>query len=589
MPFATNHDVIAEAEIPEKEPATTIQEDAKTWDIDERVVQGMVSAGITHFFSIQRQALPFILKGDEYRTGRHEDVCVSAPTGSGKTLVFVIATLQMLLDRVITRLRALVVLPSRDLAIQVKNVFDLFCDDASVDFADRKSVTKLSVGLTVGLRSLKEEQALICGPPLIGQDPKETIDRNLNDRASGRSRVDILVCTPGRLMDHIRDTGGFTLQHLRILVVDEADRLLAQSYQGWVKSVLNAVKAKNIPSSKICPWRPIVGGQGFVFDACAIPERQYGGEVLTHKNYRVTGGHLRKLLFSATLTNEPENMNDMALVNPRFVSLKEAPSKGQDDDYKFYAPEALVEHVVVCEGRDKALALFQLLESFRNFERTLVFTSSVENTYRLCLLLQIMEGEFGVAENLGGPEDGEDTIGKPSEFMGMGRIVEYSSRLSRMQRSNVLNAFRNQKSPLKVLVCSDAMARGLDIELVQNVVNYDLPVRAETYVHRVGRAARAGRSGCSYSLVKPSQMQQYRATLGTVKVNTVKEYKVDVEKIASAVPKFSHSLKILQEKVIGKKSGEDTTTGDTKKTRKKINTSKRPAVERHRNDWAVDL
>ena len=124
--------MIAEAEIPEKEPATTIQEDAKTWDIDERVVQGMVSAGITHFFSIQRQALPFILKGDEYRTGRHEDVCVSAPTGSGKTLVFVIATLQMLLDRVITRLRALVVLPSRDLAIQVKNVFDLFCDALSV-------------------------------------------------------------------------------------------------------------------------------------------------------------------------------------------------------------------------------------------------------------------------------------------------------------------------------------------------------------------------------------------------------------------------------------------------------------------------
>ena len=84
-------------------------------------------------------------------------------------------------------------------------------------------------------------------------------------------------------------------------------------------------------------------------------------------------------------------------------------------------------------------------------------------------------------------------------------------------------------------------------------------------------------------------MQQYQATLGTVKVNTVNEYKVDVEKIAAAVPKFSQALKILQEKVVGKKLGDDTSTGGKKKKNQNRKASKRQAVERYKKDWAVDL
>ena len=96
------------------EEKPTVEEDAKQWRIDPRIVEGLKKNGVNHFFSIQRKSLPYILRGDEQKTGKHEDVCVSAPTGSGKTLAFVISTLQMLLDRILTRLRALVVLPSRD-------------------------------------------------------------------------------------------------------------------------------------------------------------------------------------------------------------------------------------------------------------------------------------------------------------------------------------------------------------------------------------------------------------------------------------------------------------------------------------------
>jgi|EP00505_MAST-04D_sp_SCG-Rhode-Island_P003556 ATP-dependent RNA helicase DDX51/DBP6 len=533
----------------------TVQDDAETWGIDERIVRGMQKAGINHFFSIQRQALPFILKGDEYRTGCHEDVCVSAPTGSGKTLVFVIATLQMLLDRVVTRLRALVVLPSRDLAIQVKSVFDIFCDDASVDLANRISVTKLSVGLTVGLKPLNDERRLITN--------------SFEGRVfcpgceSGNSRVDILVCTPGRLMDHVRGTHGFTLQHLRVLVVDEADRLLAQSYHGWVESVLKAVKRNTILPSRIVPYRPVVGGYGYFFDPCATPERQYYGSTSVQKSYRVSGGHLRKLLFSATLTNDPEKMSSMELVNPRFVSLKETASSmsvDQEEQHQYHAPEGLVEHRIVCESRDKPIVLFQLLESFRNKDRTIIFASSVEATHRLCALLQIMEEEFGALGYANGDTERDEssndvTLGlrldEKSSFAKPSRIEEYSSRLTRTARSRILDQFRDSHAPLKILVCSDAMARGLDIEQVQHVVNYDLPIRAETYIHRVGRAARAGRAGSSYSIMKPTQVPTYETVTSSIKMNSIVEYTLDPEKLVLAVPKYSKALKTLKERLVG--------------------------------------
>ena len=145
---------------------------------------------------------------------------------------------------------------------------------------------------------------------------------------NGFSRVDILVCTPGRLMDHVRHTPGFTLQHLRVLVVDEADRLMAQSYQGWVSSVLNASRGvQNIlPSRIIACNNNNNSNTEYYFDSSTLPERQYDGTD-SEKTLRVLSGHLRKLLFSATLTNEPDKMVAMNLVNPRFISLQQVSKK----------------------------------------------------------------------------------------------------------------------------------------------------------------------------------------------------------------------------------------------------------------------
>jgi superfamily II DNA/RNA helicase len=141
-------------------------------------------------------------------------VCVAAPTGSGKTLTYVLPIVQRLALRVVVRLRALVVVPSRDLVSQVHDVFARFCGPLG-----------LRVGSAHGQTSFRQEQDSL-------------VDMHAPSLPGGTSKVDVLVCTPGRLMDHLQTTRGFTLQHLSFLVIDEADRLLAQHYNDWVHQVI---------------------------------------------------------------------------------------------------------------------------------------------------------------------------------------------------------------------------------------------------------------------------------------------------------------------------------------------------------------
>ena len=133
----------------------------------------------------------------------------------------------------VTRLRALVVLPTRDLCIQVKETFETFVKG-----------TDLKIATSTGQNSFAHEQSILVGD----------IHSSGSTVLGGHSRVDILITTPGRLIDHIKSTPNFTLQHLRFLVIDEADRLLNQSFQDWLYHILNAIH----PS----PDRKLLGADG---------------------------------------------------------------------------------------------------------------------------------------------------------------------------------------------------------------------------------------------------------------------------------------------------------------------------------------
>lgn len=149
------------------------------------------------------------------------DLCISAPTGSGKTMAYVLPIVDILSKRIVTRLRAVVVLPTRDLVTQVKETFDAFVKG-----------TNLVVAAASGQQSFAHEQQVLVG-------------NNSDSYPGGKSRVDILVTTPGRLIDHLTSTPNFTLQHLRFLVIDEADRLLNQSYNDWLNQILTATRPES--------------------------------------------------------------------------------------------------------------------------------------------------------------------------------------------------------------------------------------------------------------------------------------------------------------------------------------------------------
>ena len=537
-------------------PLIALDRDARDWGVDPTIVSALQAGGFSHFFPIQRRAIPLVLRGDSRVSGLHEDVCVSAPTGSGKTIVYAVATVQALIKRVIPRLRALVILPSRDLAIQVFDVFAKLCS---------------SLPLRVAMAISSHRTSFVDEQPLV-------------------TTADILVCTPGRLMDHLRGTPGFTLEHLQMLIVDEADRLLAQSYQSWVSAVLERVRPAKTRGSFSCPSQVAVGALNEpVFSAAAYPAfsiepSTFRGN-LTHDAAQTSSlfaGRLRKLLFSATLTTDPQHIASLELVNPRFVSLGDStpnyaahilmhgtetragnthgisnisafshPKNGPKRVKMFRTPDLLRENVILCAAPDKPWKLILLLRSLiaaRGEEsRTLVFTRSVSSAHRLCRLLQlfeICEDERVVFKKLAG------TTGREPgrrEMVGDGgihdearslhgkfaqtKVSEYSSLVPPKQRANTLRRFSRRglgadgKSS-QVMVCSDAGSRGLDMEVVTSVVNYDAPTLAKAYVHRVGRTARAGRSGSCYTMLQPGQQGGFHALMKQIEHNQVLVHRV---------------------------------------------------------------
>ncbi|XP_047114915.1 probable ATP-dependent RNA helicase Dbp73D isoform X2 [Schistocerca piceifrons] len=194
--------------------------------LDEDIVAEMKENHITHLFPVQAQVIPWLLSSaNKPSMYWPSDICVSAPTGSGKTLAFVLPIVQILRKRVIPCIRALIILPVQDLATQVYKVFKTYC-----------SVTNLKVALITGQKSfVMEQQQLI----------------KINSTFGPQSLVDIVVTTPGRLVDHLKSTPNFSLKHLRFLVIDEADRVMECIQNDWLYHV-----NKNIYG---IPDEPLVG------------------------------------------------------------------------------------------------------------------------------------------------------------------------------------------------------------------------------------------------------------------------------------------------------------------------------------------
>jgi len=443
---------------------------------------------IESLFAVQVAAWEITAGG---QSAQH-DICISAATGSGKTLAYALPMIQSLSNRRVPALRGLVILPTRDLAAQVYEVVEPLCR---------------AVGLSV---------VLACGRESLVQE-SEALGSDGGDKNSNRGVSDVLIATPGRLIAHMQGgTSGFTLSTLSFLVIDEADRLLRQSYQDWLPRVLSSLQSNTNSTSTNSST-----GNG--------------------KKKRVV-----KFVVSATLTRDPAKIDRLDLHCPRSI----APSA---DDYRYTLPKSLKEYKIVVPDHAKPKALISLLHRHLKGKRVVIFCSSLQASHALAVLLA---NTACITES--------KTV-----------VIEFSSKLTPRGRTEALEAFKCQQAAL--LVASDAMTRGIDVHNIAAVVNYDAPVYVKTYVHRAGRTARAGTAGQVFTLLKKEDLRHFKEMLRKADNSFVGDFKVATdmgtttnEQVGEAVLKMKEILarEQLKDDGNGGDDGGDASVSKTKQQHK---------------------
>ncbi|XP_018555267.1 ATP-dependent RNA helicase DDX51 [Lates calcarifer] len=445
------------------------------------LVKKLQNNGIQHFFPVQVEVIPAILESTQQGLligcggYKPRDICVSAPTGSGKTLAFVIPVIQVLMKRVVCEVRALAVLPTKELAQQVCKVFTSYAEG-----------TTLKVVMLAGQKSFAAEQA------------------SLSEHRGGvrRTLADIVVATPGRLVDHINKNSGFCLEHLRFLIIDEADRMIDSMHQSWLSQVVRAVYRSGSRSETMSIFKR--AEPAYVTAASLSPPQM----------------PLQKLLFSATLTQNPEKLQQLGLHQPRLFSsihshsstTPAAPTQKQD---RFDFPQGLTEYYVPCTLSKKPLLILHFILRMK-LSPILCFTNSRETAHRLFVLLQLFGGIHA---------------------------AEFSSRLSPGERKRTLKEFEQGK--IQLLISTDAAARGIDINGVKCVVNYDAPQYIRTYIHRIGRTARGGKAGLAFTFLLGVQEKNFLQMVVEAGSPGIQKQVVKPENLKSMEARYEQTLQEL--------------------------------------------
>ena len=254
----------------------------------------------------------------------------------------------------------------------------------------------------------------------------------------------IVVATPGRLLDHLENTKGFSLRNLKYLVMDEADRLLDLDFGPILDKILKVLPREN----------------------------------------------RHTYLFSATMTSKVESLQRASLSNPLRISIS---------TNKYQTVSTLLQSYSFFPHKDKDLYLVHTLNDFSG-QTAIIFTRTVNETQRLAILLR--------------------TLGFSA--------IPLHGQLSQSSRLGALGKFRARSRT--ILVATDVAARGLDIPSVDLVLNFDLPPDSKTYIHRVGRTARAGKSGHAINFVTQYDVevwQRIECALG----KQLGEYETDKEEV----------------------------------------------------------
>ncbi|XP_074097178.1 putative ATP-dependent RNA helicase Dbp45A [Cotesia typhae] len=381
-------------------------------NLNSWIVKQCSLIGVKKPTPIQKNCIPRILAGGD---------CIGcAKTGSGKTLAFVLPIVQKLCEDPYG-IFALVLTPTRELASQIGEQFT-------------------AIGKPINLKTT----VVLGGMDMMTQAQELS------------KRPHIVVATPGRLADHLESCDTFSLNKLKFVVLDEADRLLGGDFDEQIKTIF-----------------------------AALPKQR------------------QSLLFSATMTDALEQVKQVARNN---VFQFE-----DQDDSGMATVKQLDQRYVVCPRDVRDAYLVEVIRTFKGINPNgsiMIFTDTCKN----CQLLSMTFNTVGF-EN-----------------------VALHAMIKQRERLSALNKFKS--NCVKILIATDVASRGLDIPLVELVINHTIPNVPKEYIHRVGRTARAGRGGMSISLITPHDIKLLHAIeelIGT----KLQEFKVDEKEIATIFTQVS--------------------------------------------------
>ena len=386
--------------------------------LSPQALEQLARAGFLAPTPIQARAIPPALAG--------KDVVGCAATGTGKTAAFVLPLIERLAGHAGTR--ALILAPTRELALQIADEIDRFS------------------------RGRHVRSAVIIGGLSIGAQAQQL-----------RERRSVIVATPGRLVDHLQQ-GNARLDQIELLILDEADRMLDMGFAPQLKQIMGRLPPR------------------------AQKPRQ-------------------TLLFSATMAGEVANFAKANLINPVRVEVDRSGTAAPRVDQKVY---------LVSQAHKTAL-LLALLDADK--DSTLVFTRTTRRA---------------------------DKITRQVQKAGHAAAAIHADR-SQGQRRQAMEGFKRGQH--RILIATDIAARGIDVADIGHVINYDLPHVAEDYVHRIGRTARAAKSGRASAFAAPDEMDLLRGIERFTRTPIVRAevpraspvFQAEAARAAAAPPPTHHS------------------------------------------------
>ncbi|KAI1382815.1 P-loop containing nucleoside triphosphate hydrolase protein [Hypoxylon trugodes] len=494
--------------------------------ISPEAAEKLATSGYKQAFAIQTAVIPLLLP--HHDKTMHGDVLVSAATGSGKTLAYALPVVRDLSqgNRHLTRLRAVIVLPTRELVRQVQQVFEQ-CAGA---FSLNGSKKRVRVGIAMGSQSIEQEQAAFIEreekyDPEAYAKRNRRLASNIDEESDGgyntedeeragirkredkiqtlpdhvityHSKVDILISTPGRLVEHIKYTPGFSLDFVRWLVVDEADKLLGQNFQQWLEVVIprlqsNENNSRNHKQSNLSGVRKIVLSATMTRDLDRLEGLKLrwpklvmleGSGIANEAEVAISQAELvlPELLEEAALKVSDPNLKPLFLVDLLQsnyilgqIGTNESKQDPSDDDTSSSGSDSESESDAD-SGLETSFKPPRVTPPDGNTPSVLIFTKSNETALRLSRLLSLLSPSLG---SLAGT---------------LTSTTQYATR------RRTIRSFLAGK--LRILGASDLVARGIDLPSLDHVINYDMPSSIASYVHRVGRTARAGKTGKAWTL-----------------------------------------------------------------------------------------